>query len=355
MERDITNKLIEWKDSNDRKHLLITGVRQCGKTYVMKEFGAQNFDNVAYFNFDHDTQRILQELSIINGKLIEPGKTILIFDEIQACSRAITSLKYFCEDQKDLHIMCAGSLLGVTVKRQQMSFPVGKTERIQMYPMSFSEFLKAQNKSLYQLIERNAEKGKELPKAYTDAMETALRLYYIVGGMPGVVSTWLETKDIQKVERKQDDILMDYQADFAKHAPKTDVPKLGWIWDSVPLQLSEENSKFMFSHVKASARARDLEDAVEWLIDAGLIYKLTQIEKVEKPLAACADATRYKLYMSDIGLMRRKAGVAAKTIIQGDKDYIKFKGALTENFVLNELLAKDKKPYYGLNRLCYEG
>lgn len=358
MERDITKKLYDWKTSTNRKPLLITGVRQCGKTYVMQDFGNKNFEDVAYFNFeknemlsqvfvsDLNTDRIIQELSIIHGKKIIPGATLVIFDEIQACPRAITSLKYFCEEESRLHIMCAGSLLGVAVKRQNMSFPVGKIDRLTMYPMSFSEFLKAQNNSLHQLVELNIKKGEVLPEAYANALESTLKLYYIIGGMPEVVSSWIENKDIQLVERKQDEIILDYQADFAKHAPKKDIPKLSAIWDSIPLQLAKDNSKYMFSHIKESARAKEYEDSVEWLIDAGLIYKLAKVEKIEKPLAACADATSYKLYMSDVGLLRRKAGVAAKTIIQGDKDYIKFKGALTENFVMSELLVRDKKPYY---------
>lgn len=359
MERDIMNQLVRWKDDADRKPLLITGVRQCGKTYVCKEFGEKYFEDVAYFYFegnkglasvfeyDFDTDRIIDELgNIIRGKEIVPGKTLVIFDEIQACPNAITSLKYFCENKRELHIVCAGSLLGVSIKRDNISFPVGKVDRLQMYPLSFSEFLRA---DAGEEIVKGVQKygiDRELPELYTANLEKELKYYYIVGGMPEVVSKWVETHDFQKVEKLQDNILLDYSSDFAKHAPKTDIPKLGWIWDSIPEQLAKDNNKFVFSHVKKGKRSRELEDALEWLVDAGLVHKLELVANPELPLAFGANAMFFKVYMSDVGLLRRKSGVSHKMILEDSQLYKNFKGAFTENFVLTELIAQGIHPYF---------
>ena len=352
-------KLVEWKDSADRKPLLLTGVRQCGKTYVCKQFGEQYFEDVAYFyfegnkglasvfDFDFDVERILDELgNIIRGKEIVAGKTLVIFDEIQACPNAITSLKYFCENKRDLHIVCAGSLLGVAIKRDHISFPVGKIDRLQMYPLSFSEFLRADGgKAIYEGVQKY-EIHRELPELYTGNLEKALKYYYIVGGMPEVVAKWVETHNFEKIDKLQDNILQDYSSDFAKHAPKTDIPKLGWIWDSIPKQLAKDNNKFVFSHVKAGKRSNELEDALEWLVDAGLVHKLELVSKPELPLSFCADATFFKVYMSDVGLLRKKSGISPKTIMEDSELYKNFKGAFTENFVLNELIKQDIHSYF---------
>ena len=352
-------KLVEWKDSADRKPLLLTGVRQCGKTYVCKQFGEQYFEDVAYFyfegnkglasvfDFDFDVERILDELgNIIRGKEIVAGKTLVIFDEIQACPNAITSLKYFCENKRDLHIVCAGSLLGVAIKRDHISFPVGKIDRLQMYPLSSSEFLRADGgKAIYEGVQKY-EIHRELPELYTGNLEKALKYYYIVGGMPEVVAKWVETHNFEKIDKLQDNILQDYSSDFAKHAPKTDIPKLGWIWDSIPKQLAKDNNKFVFSHVKAGKRSNELEDALEWLVDAGLVHKLELVSKPELPLSFCADATFFKVYMSDVGLLRKKSGISPKTIMEDSELYKNFKGAFTENFVLNELIKQDIHSYF---------
>lgn len=359
MERDIMERLVIWKNSKDRKPLLITGVRQCGKTYVMQEFGRRYFKDVAYFNFEgdvglqsvfeynYDIDRILDEMgNIIRGKAIVPEETLLILDEIQECPRAITSLKYFCENKRELHVVCAGSLLGVSIKRNKMSFPVGKIERMQMYPMCFSEFLRADGgENLYNGLLKIDDK-RALPELYTIPLEKYLKLYYVVGGMPEVVAKWSETHDFKQIEKIQDNILMDYGSDFSKHAPKSEIPKLGWIWEAIPKQLAKENNKFVFSHVKEGKRAWELENALEWLVDAGLIYRLELVDKPEIPLSFCADATYFKVYMSDVGLLRRKSGVSYKTIIEGSENYKKFKGALTENFVMTELLSIGMKPYF---------
>lgn len=359
MYRSIMENLKEWKERSERKPLLLTGIRQCGKTYILKEFGREAFGDCAYFNFEEDdslssifehdlnVQRIVDDLSnVILGRRIEIGKTLVIFDEVQVCPRAITALKYFCENMRELHVICAGSLLGVAVKRSGASFPVGKVDRLQMYPMSFSEFLIADGaESLYHATAKLPLEA-ELSKAYTSALEREYRCYLAVGGMPEAVSKWVDTHDIAKVEEIQDNILSGYAGDFAKHAPKTDVPKLGWIWDSIPLQLAKDNNKFVFSHVKQGKRAADLEDAMQWLTDAGLIHKLLLVENPQLPLAAFSNATYFKVYMADVGLLRRKSGIPARVILGEDDLYQNYKGAMTENFVLTELLSLGISPYF---------
>lgn len=359
MFRSITEKLNRWKDRPDRKPLLLTGIRQCGKTYILKEFGREAFDDCAYFNFeensalsavfehDLDVRRILDDLSnVVLGRRIEAGKTLVIFDEVQACPRAVTSLKYFCENMRELHVVCAGSLLGVAVKRGGTSFPVGKIDRMQMYPMSFLEFLIADGyETLYHAAGR-LPLEEPLSETYTSRMEREYKYYLAVGGMPEAVLKWTETHDITQVEEIQDNILADYAGDFAKHAPRTDVPKLGWIWDSVPVQLAKENNKFVFSHVKQGKRAADLEDAMQWLVDAGLIYKLLLVENPQLPLSAFSDTTYFKVYLADVGLLRRKSEVPAHVILGENDLYQNYKGAITENFVLTELLALGIVPYF---------
>lgn len=358
MEREIIKKLEAWKENSDRKPLILTGVRQCGKTYAMKHFGEMYFEDVAYFNFEGDerlqsvfdynlkTDRILEELGqLYHGKPLIPGKTLVIFDEIQACPRAVTSLKYFCEENRQLHLICAGSLLDVALKRDHISFPVGKVDHMQMYPMSFSEFLQAENPKLHEGVQRFAFE-KALPAAYTEPLCRLQRIYYAVGGMPEAVAAWVENHDFEKVERIQDNILIDYRSDFSKHAPLSEVPKITWIWDAIPAQLAKDNHKFIFSHVKQGARAKDLEDALQWLVDAGLAYRLELVEKPEQPLSFCANKTNFKVYLSDVGLLRRKSGVSAQTILQGTERFERFKGALTENYVMTELLKLGKQPYF---------
>ena len=359
MQRDTILELARWKDKQNRKPLLVTGVRQCGKTYVLKAFGAQYFEDTAYINFEgnkdvasifslnFDVARIVDELSsIILGKKIVPGKTLLIFDEIQECPLAITALKYFFENMPDLHIICAGSLLGVELKAQGVSFPVGKVERLFMFPMSFKEFVIADGGgALLEGLEK-LDKLQALPLLYTARLEKYLQLYYIIGGMPEVVQTWVNTHDFARAEAVQDMILADYESDFSKHAPAELVPRIRAVWLSVPKQLAKENNKFIFSHVKEGARAKDFEEALEWLCDAGLTYKLELVTEPELPLSFCADASYYKVYMNDVGLLRRKSNVYYKTILDGDENYIRFKGALTENFVLTELKNQNLPMYF---------
>jgi len=358
MKRSITNRLILWKDDENRKPLLLSGVRQCGKTYVLKEFGENCFQDYAYLNFESDdrlkavfdydfnVERILKELSFICSKRIEPGKTLLILDEIQECPRAITSLKYFCENMRDLHIICAGSLLGVALARKNISFPVGKVNRMKMYPMSFKEFLWACGADQVAGILEDWPTDRPIPEVYSVQLSKLLKEYYSVGGMPEAVAEWAASHDIQKVETIQDEILLGYSDDFAKHAPLDQVEKIRWIWNSVPKQLAKENNKFVFSHVKEGKRAAELEDALQWLRDAGLVIQLELVEKPEIPLASMADSTYFKVYLSDVGLLRRMSGLSARTIMEEDPLFIRFKGALAENYAVNELTSSGEAIYF---------
>jgi len=359
MKRTAKAELVKWKDRPNRKPLLVTGVRQCGKTYLLKEFGGEYFPDTAYFNleaddtlksvFDHDfnVNRILFELgSLHRSKPIEPGKTLVILDEIQACPRAITALKYFCEEMPELHIIGAGSLLGVTIHDESISFPVGKIDRLEMVPLSFTEFAVAIGDGNFIEGITKQPLNQPLSEIYTRQMEADLKLYYVIGGMPEAVQCWINTHDLSEVEKIQDHILDDYSADFGKHAPVNDILKLRQIWDSVPIQLAKENNKFVFSHVKAGNRAKDLEDAMQWLVNAGLLIQVHLVRNPELPLSGEEDATYYKVYMSDIGLLRRKSKINYRTILMGDADFIHFKGALTENFVLTELISLGIQPSF---------
>ena len=362
MERDITKKLTAWKNARNRKPLLITGVRQCGKTYILKKFGEEQFADTAYFNFDgnrglasvfepdFDSRRIIRELgSIVRRKKIIPGETLIIFDEIQACPRAISALKYFFEEVPELHIVCAGSLLGVALKSESISFPVGKVNTMTMYPMSFKEFLQALDMgNIVEVLEERAgtELTEELSELYSEPLKRALKDYYVVGGMPEAVKTWTETQSLDEVDEVLEEILKNYAFDFGKHAPKNDFIKLEWIWDSVPVQLAKENNKFVFSHVKAGKRSADLEDALQWLINSGLVEPLYLVQNPELPLSFASDRTYFKIYMSDVGLLRKKSGLAPETIFSEDALYSKFKGALTENSVMTELVKAGYSPYF---------
>lgn len=358
MKRAVISDLVKWKDHKRRKPLLLTGVRQCGKTYALKEFGENYFENVIYvnfeesnrvrgiFDFDYDTDRIIRELELQFRSKIIPGRSLLIFDEVQECPRAITSLKYFCENKRELHLVCAGSLLGVAIKAENVSFPVGKVNRLSMYPMSFREFLEACSGEKYTEIFESWDIERPIPDLYDVPMKKMLKEYYLVGGMPEAVQTWIETSDISEVEMVQDEILKDYSDDFSKHAPTEQVEKIRWIWDSLPVQLAKDNNKFMFSHVKKGKRAAELEAALHWLCDAGLAYKTELVENPEIPLSSFSDSTYFKLYASDTGLLRKRAGVTSDTILFGDTQFISYKGALTENYVLNELKAMGCDAYF---------
>ncbi len=358
MYREIMADLVEWKDRPRRKPLVLTGVRQCGKTYLVNEFAEEHFAHyvridfeestaaAAIFDYDFDVERIVSEIEVLSRRKIVLGETLLFFDEIQECPRAVTSLKYFCENMPKLHVICAGSLLGVALAREHVSFPVGKVNRMRLFPMNFKEFAIASGRDDLVGMFSSWPADRPVPDSYALPMSRLLKDFYAVGGMPEAVATWLETKDIDAVERVQNEILSDYADDFAKHAPLSEVPKIRWIWDSVPVQLAKENNKFVFSHVKKGKRSADLEDALQWLVDAGLVSRVCLVEKPELPLSGFSDRTYFKVYLSDIGLLRVRSRISADTIL-GETDFFKrFKGAFAENYVHNELAALGKDSFF---------
>jgi len=358
MKRNLLGDLKRWKDSPTRKPLLVKGVRQCGKTWLLEEFGRICYSDTAYFNFegnaalsarfegDFDVHRIVSELGILRQKAIVPGETLIIFDEIQFCNQALTSLKYFCENAPEYHVVCAGSLLGVALSKP-LSFPVGKVDFLTLRPMSFEEFLLANGEEMLCEHLRALSPHEKVSELFTERLETLLKTYYIVGGMPEAVQVWLDTHDIAALEKVQQSILNSYELDFAKHAPSKDFPKLAAIWRSIPLQLAKESSKFIFSQVKQSWRAKDLEDALEWLLSAGMVHKVTKIEKPFIPLSAYEDQSFFKLYMSDVGLLRKMANLPTAVILEKNDTFREFKGALTENYVLCELMqSAEQTPFF---------
>lgn len=358
MERLIIKELLEWKNRKSRKPLILKGVRQCGKTYILKEFGKENYEDVAYFNFegnpalaerfdqDLDPKRILIELGILAKKLIKPQSTLIIFDEIQFCNKALTSLEYFHEQVPEYQIVSAGSLPGISLSNP-LSFPVGKVDFLTLRPMSFYEFVLAHDEQMLLDYLDKININTPIPQMFADKLITLLKTYYITGGMPEAVAKWIDSKDISEVERIQDVILNSYELDFAKHAPAIDFPKLSLIWKSIPDQLAKENGKFVYGHAKPGARAKDLEDALQWLISAGMAYKVCKIEKPAMPLSAYSNQSYFKLYMSDIGLLRRMSRLPATSIFEESLLYSEFKGAITENFVLSELInLHGDVPYY---------
>lgn len=359
MKRTITSDLLKWKEKKNRKPLLLTGVRQCGKTYILKKFAEESFEDFAYLNLektpliadvfkeDFNCRRIIDDLSnLFIGKPIVQGKTLLILDEIQVAAHAITSLKYFQEDMPELAIIGAGSLLGVSIGQEAVSFPVGKVDRLAMYPMSFVEFLEAGGKDNF--LQALASRSLDEPLAdYVYApLEKMYLQYLIVGGMPEVVKAWWKTQNLAQVADIQDHILYGYENDFAKYAPARERLNIESIWQSIPQQLAKDNNKFIFSHAKKSARAKDLEASLHWLNDAGIIHILKKVEQAQIPLSAFADASYYKVYMSDIGLLSRRANFAYASLLDAKEQSGNFRGSLTENYVLNELINQGRKPYF---------
>ena len=349
MQRFILKKLIEWKESKYRKPLILKGARQVGKTYILKQFGKENYEGVAYFNFDHDEdlynlfentkdpKRILEQLAFIYGKAIIPGKTLIIFDEIQECPNALNSLKYFYEEANEYHIACAGSLLGIRLSHT--SFPVGKVDFLNMYPMTFSEFLIADNAQNLVDYMNSLEKIEKIPDIFFNQLEEKLKAYFIIGGMPEAVSAWVNEKDMELVNKIQNNILSAYESDFSKHTQDSEANKISLIWNSVPSQLAKENKKFLYQVVKEGARAREYENALNWLNDANLIYKIYNVTKTDFPLKAYNDLSAFKIYMNDVGLLRKMSNLDSKIVVEGYKLFEEFKGAFTENYVLNMLIS----------------
>ncbi len=347
MKRFIINELVKWKKSKYRKPLILKGARQIGKTYILKQFGEENYEGVAYFNFDHDEdlynlfsntkdpKRILEQLSFIYGKAIIPEKTLIIFDEIQECPNALNSLKYFQEEANEYHIVCAGSLLGIRLSHT--SFPVGKVEFLNMYPMTFSEFLIADNCENLVEYMNSIKEIENIPDIFFNQLEEKLKAYFIIGGMPEAVNIWVNEKDMELVNKVQENILKAYESDFSKHTQNSEANKISLIWNSIPSQLARENKKFLYQTIKEGARAREYENALNWLNDANLIYKIYNVKKTDFPLKAYNDLSSFKIYMNDVGLLRKMANLDSRIVIEGDKLFEEFKGAFTENYVLNTL------------------
>ena len=346
MERFQFEKLITWKKSNDRKPLIIRGARQVGKTWLMKQFGEREYTATAYINFessktlqnlfadDFDIKRIITAIQIETGVQINPENTLIIFDEIQECEGAITSLKYFFENAPQYHILAAGSLLGVAL-HQHTSFPVGKVDFLDLHPLSFGEFLLALDKKpLYDLL---LSRDWTLITSFKSKFIELLRQYYYIGGMPEAVYSFANENDFKKVRDIQTRILSAYEQDFSKHAPHEVVPRIRMIWQSIPSQLAKENKKFIYGMLKQGARAKDFEMAMAWLIDSGLIYKINRASKPALPLIAYMDISAFKIYILDVGLLGAMGNINIKTLIEGNTIFQEFKGAMTEQYVLQQL------------------
>ena len=358
MKRKVLEQLIEWRrrSTMHRKPLILEGARQTGKTWLARELGKSEFDNYVEVNFEtdddlqnlfeqnFDIERILLTIQQAKGVPIIAGKTLLFLDEIQYARRGLLSLKYFYEAMPDLHIIAAGSLLGV-IDHQNDSFPVGKVEFISVFPMSFEEFLVADGKA--GIVEMLHTQDWQVIDVFHERLVGWLKEYYYVGGMPEVVQTYIEQKDYSAVRKMQNTLLKTYERDFSKHPPKEIVKRMLMVWKSIPAQLAKENKKFIYRALKSSARARDFETSIQWLADAGMIYKVTRCFGGELPLSGFEDPDAFKIYLLDIGLLGAMAGLDARTMIQGNDFFKQFKGALTEQFVLQELqLLEDKQIYY---------
>jgi hypothetical protein len=354
--RDLMARLIEWQASPYRKPLILKGVRQCGKTWLLQEFGSRFFEDVAYFNFetqkkaralfdgDIEPKQILLQLAVFREKQIQPQKTLIIFDEIQACPAALNALKYFCEQAPEYSIVAAGSLLGVALAARE-GFPVGKVSFLELMPCSFKEYLRAVAPMLAEFC-ATLELGP-VSEALAGKLEQRLREYLVLGGMPAVLSRYIETQDLFAADEVLQEVITAYELDFSKHAPTRDIPKLFLIWKSIPEQLAREHAKFMYGEVRPGARAKDLEDALRWLQEAGLVCKVNNVTTPQLPLSAHENRRCFKLYMSDLGVLRKLAKLPLSSIINASDVFGEFKGRLTENFVLLQLKCA------GFDPICY--
>lgn len=359
MYRLAIEELFKWKNDESRKPLIIEGARQVGKTWLMRELGRQAYEKTVYVNFDSnsrmaelfssdlDIDRIIMGLELYSDIKIEPQNTLIIFDEVQEVPRALASLKYFYENAPEYHIICAGSLLGIAL-HQGTSFPVGKVDFLSLYPLSFKEFLMAVGKQKYVDLLDSAD-YKMIASFKQDFIEQ-LKYYYFVGGMPEAVMSFANEKDFNKVRKIQNRILEAYEQDFSKHAPNESVPKLRILWNSIPSQLAKENKKFIYGLVRDGARAREYESAIMWLCDCGLVHKVNRVTIGRLPLKAYEDIKAFKMFMLDVGLLGCMVGLNKKTLLDGNNLFVEFKGALTEQYVLQQLITNpDLKIYYYTN------
>ncbi|MDY5304983.1 ATP-binding protein [Fusobacterium gastrosuis] len=348
MERFILNNLIEWKNSKYRKPLILKGVRQVGKTWILKEFGKNYYKNFVYFNFDEnieylqffqttkDPRRILQNLMLISGEKIEAENTLVIFDEIQDAPEVINSLKYFYENIPEIHIACAGSLLGIALAKPS-SFPVGKVDFLSINPMTFSEFLIANGDQNLKSYLDSVDSIENIPDAFFNPLCEKLKMYYLTGGMPEAVYIWTHERNTELMLKSLNNIIEAYEKDFAKHPNIKEFPKISMIWKSIPSQLSRENKKFIYKVVKEGARAREYEDALQWLVDANLVNKIYRSSAPKLPLSAYDDLSAFKIYLVDVGLLNRLSLLSPSAFAEGNRLFTEFKGALTENYILESL------------------
>ena len=365
MYRSAIKKLKEWKDKEDRKPMILMGARQVGKTWIMKEFGKNEYAKVAYISFynndrmndvfdmDFDVDRIIMNLNIESGVTITPNDTLIILDEIQNTPKALESLKYFCEDANEYHVIAAGSLLGVAV-HENVSFPVGKVDMLDLYPFSFREFLLAMDeKSLVMALDT---KDFSIIDNFSDKFLFWLKNYYYIGGMPAVVDSFRRNKYYVKARQIQKDILRQYEQDFGKHVDAKNLPRIRMVWQSIPIQLAKENKKFFFGQIKKGARSSEFEIAIQWLMDSGLIYKVNRVNEPHMPLKAYINMSAYKLFILDIGLLGALSDLPAKTILEKDEIFVEFKGAFTEQYVLQQLICDTQYTpyYYGTDKSTFE-
>ncbi|MDR0560909.1 MAG: ATP-binding protein [Prevotellaceae bacterium] len=354
LERNIVQQLVAWKMKKKRKPLILHGARQIGKTWIMQTFGKRYFEHTAYFNFDETTElkqefektkdikRLLGQLSLYTSSPIIPDKTLIVLDEIQECNAALNCLKYFCENAPEYHVITAGSLLGVSLAKGN-SFPVGKVDFMKMFPVTFEEFLIAAAPDLFTFVEKITDLT-EIPLIVFNRMTEEFRKYQITGGMPEVIANFLNNGGTGQVETDLQAILNAYALDFSKHAENKEIPKITAIWNSLPSQLARENRKFIYRLVKSGARAREYEDALLWLEHAGLVHRIFANTKPCLPMSGYDDLSAFKLYASDIGLLRRLAKLPAEVILSGNPLYVEFKGAMTENYILQSLSAQFDAP-----------
>ena len=360
IERSILNELKRWKYSPYRKPLVLQGARQVGKSFVLKQFGGQYFENCCYINFDFEKEhkaefaktkdpvRLVSYLSMVKGINIKPETTLIIFDEIQECNDALNSLKYFNELMPNQAVVCAGSLLGVALKREGASFPVGNVDFLTLFPVSFSEFIPLFNDSLSRFLENyiDARKLENIPEIFHNQLIEAYKVYLCCGGMPETIVRYLETKNWQDAETVNNQILTAYTLDFAKHIDSKDIPRLHRLWQNIQDNLAKVDRKFRFALIEKNARAREYENAVEWLVLSGLVNRTFEVQTPRLPLAAYKNSSAFKLYMVDSGLLRSKLRLSPLTILQGDKLFTEFKGVLTENYVLQSLIRQFGKEIF---------
>lgn len=348
MERYILNDLLIWKNSKYRKPLILKGVRQVGKTWILKEFGKRYYDNVAYFNFDEyseykqffettkDVERILQNLMLASSQKIVKEKTLIVFDEVQDFPDVLNAMKYFYENANEYHVVCAGSLLGIALARPS-SFPVGMVDFLQINPMNFKEFLRANGDGNLLNYMDSVNAIEPIPDAFFNPLYEKLKMYYVTGGMPESVKMWTEDRNVEAMQTALSNIIGAYERDFAKHPEVKEFPKISMIWKSIPSQLSRENKKFIYKVAKEGARAREYEDALQWLVDANLVSKIYRSSAPGLPISAYDDLAAFKIYLVDVGLLRRLALLAPTAFGEGNRLFTEFKGALSENYVLQSL------------------